>query len=80
MLAPGTNGFGYLRVQIGRGGPVYLIHRLVAEAFISNPDNKPEVNHKNHIRWDNRVENLEWCTRQENMNKLRTNTYNNKGE
>lgn len=80
MLAPCTNGFGYLSVQIGRGGPVYLIHRLVAEAFISNPENKPEVNHKNHIRWDNRIENLEWCTRKENMNKLRTNTYNNKGE
>ena len=50
MLAPRTNGFGYFSVQIGRGGPVYLIHRLVAEAFISNPENKPEVNHKNHIR------------------------------
>ena len=71
MLAPRTNGFGYLSVQIGRGGQVDLIHRLVAEAFISNPENKPEVNHKNHIRWDNRVENLEWCTRQENMNNRR---------
>ena len=50
MLAPRTNGFGYFSIQIGRGGPVYLIHRLVAEAFISNPENKPEVNHKNHIR------------------------------
>ena len=66
MLAPRANGFGYLNVQVGHGGPVYLVHRLVAEAFIPNPENKPEVNHKNHIRWDNRVENLEWCTRQEN--------------
>lgn len=69
VLTQRTNRNGYLCVNFRIDGKtkIFKVHRLVAQAFISNPENKPEVNHINGDKTDNRVENLEWCTRSENL-------------
>lgn len=60
------NGKGYKQVMYK--SKTYRVHRLVADCFIPNPNNYSDVNHKDEVKSNNRVENLEWCTHQYNMN------------
>ena len=85
-----TNSKGYQMVHLRTkdSNKLYSIHRLVAIHFIPNPDNLPEVNHKDEDKANNRADNLEWCTTKYNSNygtrnkrvakTKRNNTYNTK--
>lgn len=59
------NNLGYVRIKIA--GKRYSLHRFIAELFVPNPENKPEVNHKDGDKQNNRADNLEWTTRSENQ-------------
>lgn len=70
ILKGGKNTSGYIQISLYKQGvrDVKRIHRLVAESFIPNTENKPEVNHINEDKTNNRVDNLTWSTRKENIN------------
>jgi len=71
VLRPNRMTHGYYCVHLYNGGKrgrrVFTVHRLVAQAFVVNPENMAEVNHKNFDRADNRVNNLEWVSRSGNV-------------
>lgn len=67
-LCIALSGYVHLYITNEQGKGFHLLqHRLVAQTFIPNPNDYPEVNHINGVKWDNRVQNLEWCTRQQNV-------------
>ena len=80
ILSLGNNG-RYSTATLCRNDEMnqQYVHRLMCLAFLPNPKNKPQVNHKNGDSWDNRIENLEWCTESENIQhaiKIGLQTYN----
>lgn len=68
IIGTKVNKCGYKEVSLSKDGKTrtVLLHRLIAIHFVDNPENLPCVNHKNGIKTDNRIENLEWCTKSAN--------------
>lgn len=64
----GSKGYHRVYLQKDKIGKKYLVHRLVAEAFVANPNNFPQVNHKDENKGNNKASNLEWCTAEYNSN------------
>lgn len=64
-----SNRGGYEQLCLRENGGKHTckVHRLVAETFIPNPDNLPQVNHIDGDKWNNNISNLEWCTQQQNL-------------
>jgi hypothetical protein len=82
VLKPSLQSKGYLTVVLQKNGirNMVLVHRLVAEYFVSNPLNKPQVNHINGVKTDNNIENLEWVYHRENLDHAIKNNLTLKGE
>ena len=70
FLKPYTNKGGYLCVNLCKDGKVknYYVHRLAAEAYLPNPENLPQINHKDENKANNCLQNLEWCDAKYNIN------------
>ena len=70
FLKPFTNTWGYLYVRLHKDGQskMYGVHRIVAEAYLPNPENLPQINHKDENKTNNCLQNLEWCDSKYNAN------------
>ena len=76
LLNPYKNAHGYLKVKLSNGrknGKLVSVHRLVAIHFIKNPEEKPDINHLDGDKENNFPENLEWCTKKENLTHAKKN-------